>query len=160
MARQIIDDARGHGLNIVPLTIDEVCSLHAAREFYSNALQGNVDFQPAEVLEFLRERFTPWFEKYSKLHRPALPKKSTAKPKAPIGVPPQGNGHGYPGALTPAQVNTVVNHLRENMLVDIKDVLSKLGVGDFKVPLLKLVEDHPNLKAHPGPQTIVLQWRV
>jgi hypothetical protein len=155
-ARQIIDDARAHGLQIVPLTIDEVCYLHAAREFYSNALQGNVDFRPAEVLQFLRERFTPWFKKYSQIHRSSSPKKSTAKPEVPRVVAPQGNGH--QGALTTDQVNTVVSHLRET--VDIKDVLAKLGVGDFKDALLKLVENHPNLKAHPGPRTIILQWRV
>ena len=41
-----------------------------------------------------------------------------------------------------------------------EQVLAKLGVGDFKDALLKLVQNHPNLKAHPGPRTIILQWRV
>jgi hypothetical protein len=157
MARELIDDAQVHGLYIVPLTIDEVCNLHAAREFYSNALQGNVDFQPTEVLRFLRERFTPWFKKYSQLHRPASPKKSAAKPKVPRVGPPRGNGHAC--ALTPAQVNTVVSYLQERKLAAIEEVLDNLGVGDSKDALLKAVENHPNLKAHPGPRTIVLQWR-
>jgi hypothetical protein len=156
-ARQVIDNARHHGLWIVSLTIDEVCKLHAAREFYSNALQGNVDFQPAEVLGFLRERFTPWFEKYSQPHRPASPKKSTAKPKAPIVVPPQGNGHAK--HLTPAQTNAVVKHLQERKLAAIEEVLDNLGIVEFKDALLEMVDNHPNLKAHPGPRTIVLQWR-
>jgi hypothetical protein len=157
-ARQSINDAREHGLQIVSLTIDEVCDLHAGREFYSNALQGNVDFQPSEVLRFLRGRFTPWFKKYSQPHQSSAPRKSTAETQTPRLTTPQSNGH--QGALTTDQVNTVVSYLRENMLVDIKEVLAKLGAGDFKDALLKLVENHPNLKAHPGPRTIILQWRV
>jgi hypothetical protein len=39
-ARQVLDEARRRGLMIVLLTVEEVCELHAGREFYSNALQG------------------------------------------------------------------------------------------------------------------------
>ena len=65
-ARQTIDQACQQGLRIERLSLDEVCELHAARELYSNALQGNVDFAPAEVLAWLKVRFRPWFEKYSR----------------------------------------------------------------------------------------------
>ena len=45
------------------LDLDAVCELHAAREFYSNALQGNVEYAPEEVLKWLKNRFKAWFEK-------------------------------------------------------------------------------------------------
>ena len=43
-ARQSIDQARQKGLRIVSLRLEEVCELHAAREFYANALQGDVEY--------------------------------------------------------------------------------------------------------------------
>jgi len=45
-------------------------------------------------------------------------------------------------------------------LVDIKIVLQKLGEESLREALLRAVERSPNLKAHPGPQTIYLQWRI
>src|SRR6516165_4974644 len=72
-ARQTIDQACQKGLRIERLSLDEVCDLHAARELYSNALQGNVDLAPAEVLAWLKARFRPWFEKYSSVNdRPTV----------------------------------------------------------------------------------------
>ena len=47
-ARRKIEEACKNGLRIERLSLDEVCELHAAREFYSNARQGNVKFAPAE----------------------------------------------------------------------------------------------------------------
>jgi hypothetical protein len=35
-----------------------------------------------------------------------------------------------------------------------------LGSPSLREALLVEVEKHPNLKAHPGPQTIYLQWRI
>jgi hypothetical protein len=156
-ARQIIDNAQEQGLRILKLTIDEVCELHAAREFYSNALQGNVEYRPHEVLAFLRARFAPWFKRISDLSDAAGNETPATSP--PRLAAPTQNGGSRP-SLTSAQVELVVSHLRQRRLVDVKEVLDQLGGGDFKEALLKEVESHPNLKAHAGPQTIVLQWRV
>jgi hypothetical protein len=68
--------------------------------------------------------------------------------------------NGLQRVLTQAQIEIVLDHLKERRLVNIEEVLGKLGGSRFKEALLKEVENHPNLKAHPGPQTIVLQWRV
>jgi hypothetical protein len=157
-ARHVIDEATSKGLRIVALSIDEVCELHAAREFYSNALQGNVDFTPAEVLEFLKKRFAPWFKRCSQAEpSPPAPKKPLAEP---AGGKTEAQANGKISQLTAAQIEIVVSHLRARRLVDINEVLEKLGGEEFKQPLLREVERHPNLKAHAGAQTIVLQWRV
>ena len=50
--------------------------------------------------------------------------------------------------------------VREQRIVDISAVLGRLGSEDLRDPLLRSVEAHPNLKAHPGPKTIFLQWRI
>jgi hypothetical protein len=159
-ARHIIDDAQAHGLRIVVLTIDEVSELHAARDFYSNALQGNIDFAPKDVLKFLKERFAPWFEKFSRPERTPKPKPSSAKPVTPKLTPSPPPANGSQIEIKPAQLDTVVSYMRAHMLVDIKQMLDKLDGEVSQEALLKAVESHSNLKAHPGPQTIVLQWRV
>jgi hypothetical protein len=43
------------------------------------------------------------------------------------------------------------------MLVDIDEVLRTLGDESLKTAVLRAVERGPNVKAHPGPQTIYLQ---
>ncbi|MGA3304292.1 MAG: hypothetical protein ABSC72_13560, partial [Methylovirgula sp.] len=70
-----IDAAKQNGLWIAELDREEVCDLYAARELYSNALQGNVDYPAHEVMEWLRRRFADWFKRYS-THTPG----NTPKP--------------------------------------------------------------------------------
>lgn len=160
-ARRIVEDAREHGLRIVKLSIEEVCELHGAREFYSNALQGNADFSPQEVLRFLRIQFGPWFKRMAELsdRGSSVPRKDSKTNVSAAPRPsPQVNNHQQ--TLTADQVNVIVTHMRERRLVDVKEVLERLGGHNLKEALLKEVENHPNLKAHPGPNTIVLQWRA
>jgi hypothetical protein len=164
-ARQTIDQACQRGLLIERLSLDEVCELHAAREFYSNALQGNVDFAPADVLAWLKVRFRPWFEKYSSLNdRPTaeLPAEPPRPPKpargqSPTSSPPKPDA---PARLSEIQLRRVLDHMKERLLDDINEVLRALGSLSLREALLVEVEKHPNLKAHPGPQTIYLQWRI
>jgi hypothetical protein len=167
-ARQPIDQACQNGLRIERLSLDEVCELHAARELYSNALQGNVDFAPAEVLAWLKARFRPWLEKYSSVNdRPTaqLPPESPRSPKPPRGKSPI-SGPRKPETspasdrLSESQLRRVVDHMKERLLDDINEVLKVLGSPSLREALLVEVEKHPNLKAHPGPQTIYLQWRI
>ena len=52
--------------------------------------------------------------------------------------------------------------MKERLLDDINEVLRLYlpGSPSLREALLVEVERHPNLKAHPGPQTIYLQWRI
>jgi hypothetical protein len=50
--------------------------------------------------------------------------------------------------------------MKKRLLADINEVLEALGSAALREALLVEVERHPNLKAHPGPQTIYLQWRI
>lgn len=168
-ARQAIDHACKNGLRIERLTLDEVCEIHAAREFYSNALQGNVAYSAVDVLEWLKERFRPWFAKYSTVPHSQprtkpppepsrLPKSARGKavrPDFPEPEPPP-----MPARLSDIHLRQVVDHMKIRLLADINEVLTVLGSATLKEALLIEVERHPNLKAHPGPQTIYLQWRI
>jgi hypothetical protein len=62
--------------------------------------------------------------------------------------------------LTEAEVGTVVKFVSAKKLVDINEVLRTLGDDSLRDGVLRAVENSPNLKAHPGPQTIYLQWRI
>jgi hypothetical protein len=62
--------------------------------------------------------------------------------------------------LSEIQLRVVVDYMKERLLDDINEVLKALGSPSLREALLVEVEKHPNLKAHPGPQTIYLQWRI
>jgi hypothetical protein len=167
-ARQVIDHACQNGLRIERLSIDEVCELYAAREFYSNALQGNVEIAPADVLAWLKVRFRPWFEKYSTVSDPPATRPHPEPPRSP--KPPPGRSPTSepvkpdippaPVRLSEMQLGRVVDHMKKRLLDDVNEVLKVIGSPSLKEALLAEVENHPNLKAHPGPQTIYLQWRI
>lgn len=152
-ARDAITEAEAHGLRIIRLSLDQVCELHAAREFYSNALQGNLDFRPHEVLIFLRERLTPWLKQISDL---SVGKAKDAPTRAPAAKPAI---NGSQGKLSSTQIESIISHVREWRLVEVGEVVKRLG-DVSKELILEVVEGHPNLRAHAGPQAIVLQWRV
>ena len=65
-----------------------------------------------------------------------------------------------PARLSEIQLRRVVEHMKKQLLDDIEEVLKHLGSPSLRDALLVEVEKHPNLKAHPGPQTIYLQWRI
>ena len=65
-----------------------------------------------------------------------------------------------PLALDQERLDIVIGMVREYRIIDISAVLSRIGNNDLRDPLLRSVEAHPNLKAHAGPRTIFLQWRM
>ncbi|RAI39835.1 hypothetical protein [Rhodoplanes roseus] len=189
---RMIEAAEQTGFAIVELTLDQVCALHAARELYSNALQGNIPYTGSETLAWLQARFAPELKELAERppappkpdpggtqtggarhdaagHRATGPHAERSAPGRSTGTTPvqpaaAANGHdGAPAlaqALDPARLRIVLDTVREQRIVDITAVLGRLGREDLRDPLLRSVEAHPNLKAHPGPRTIFLQWRI
>jgi hypothetical protein len=106
-------------------------------------------------------RFAPWFRRLSSLD---FDKRAT--PPAASAVVEQRSDEARksadsaPDRLTTGEFEDIVTYVRKMKLVDIKDVLDRLGRGSLKEDVLRAVEKSPHLKAHPGPQTIYLQWRV
>jgi hypothetical protein len=166
-AAATLDEAKRHGFHIVELTADQVCEIHAARELYSNARQGNIAYSGAETLAWLQARFVPFLKEIAFRPIAAEAKKTNSgkadgkKPvtaisenaaPAPIPAPTAG--------LDDAALRIVLDMMREQRIADISAVLDRLGSRELRDRLLRSVEAHPNLKAHPGPQTIYLQWRI
>ncbi len=153
-AKKQIEDSEMKGLRVVPLSLDEVCDLHAARELYSNALQGNICYDAAEVLPWLKTRFEPWLDRYS---QPTFVRSPSEGTPPAVRIQPNTSPQ---KSLTEAQLRTVLNFVSQRMLVDINEVLRSLGDVSLKTAVLRAIEGNRNVKAHPGPQTIYLQWRI
>lgn len=157
-ARSPLDNAKRRGFRIVELTVDEVCELHAARELYSNALQGNITYSGPETLTWLQTRFAAFLERIAFAEPPA---ERPVDPGAPIVVPPpNGVPAPAPAELDSQKLQRVLDLVRAQRIVDIAVVLDGLGGDSLRAPLLRSVEAHPNLRAHLGPRTTFLQWRA
>lgn len=162
VAKTTMDAAHGRGFRIVELTLDQVCELHAARELYSNALQGNIAYSGPETLAWLQTRFASFLADIAFAGLPIEVRRVDAG--GPAAVTPT-NGHRASATTALSELDgdslhRVLDIVRDQRIVDISVVLGKLGSETLRDPLLRSVEAHPNLKAHPGPQTIFLQWRI
>ncbi|CAL75284.1 hypothetical protein BRADO1390 [Bradyrhizobium sp. ORS 278] len=160
VAKATMDQAGRHGFRIVELTLDQVCELHAARELYSNALQGNIAFSGPATLAWLQTRFAPFLADIATAGMPIKVRSVDAGGPAanPQRTTRQTTDASH--ALDGDDLRTVLDLVREQRIVDISVVLDRLGRKELRDPLLRSVEAHPNLKAHPGPKTIFLQWRI
>jgi hypothetical protein len=156
VAKATLDKANSQGFRIFELTNDQVCELHAARELYSNALQGNIAYSGRETLAWLQERFASFLADIAFAGPPVEIRRVDA------GRPPQVRpANDQPNTeLDSQKLQIVLDVVREQRIVDISVVLNALGSEGLRDPLLRSVEAHPNLRAHPGPRTIFLQWRI
>ncbi|MGJ4956105.1 hypothetical protein ACQR1H_10690 [Bradyrhizobium sp. HKCCYLRH2015] len=160
VAKATMDQAGSHGFRIVELTIDQVCELHAARELYSNALQGNIAFSGSATLAWLQTRFAPFLSDIAAAGVPIQVRSVDAGGPAAKEPPKAGQANASSDGLDGDSLRRVLDIVREQRIVDISVVLDQLGRAELRDPLLRSVEAHPNLKAHPGPKTIFLQWRI
>jgi hypothetical protein len=161
VAKTTMDAAHGRGFRIVELTLDQVCELHAARELYSNALQGNIAYSGPETLAWLQTRFAAFLTDIAFAGLPIEVRRVDAG--GPAAVTPANGQRAAARArseLDGDSLRRVLDIVRDQRIVDISVVLGKLGSDTLRDPLLRSVEAHPNLKAHPGPRTIFLQWRI
>jgi hypothetical protein len=160
-AKATLAKAGAQGFRIVDLTLEQVCELHAARELYSDALQGNIAYSGAEALAWLQRRFAAFLKDIAfppptaEAQKEYPARKAEPEPSTERKEPPA-----HQAELDPQRLRHVLDIVREQRIVDISAVLSKLGSQDLRDPLLRSVEAHPNLRAHPGPRTIFLQWRI
>jgi hypothetical protein len=163
-AKATMDEAKKRGFGIVDLTLDQVCQIHAARELYSNALQGNIAYGGPETLAWLRGWFAPFLNQLAFGGSPAKGRVEDDGKKPTIVLPTDASKPQIEAAksieLDDEKLRIMLDMVREQRIIDISVVLGRLGNSDLRDPLLRSVEAHPNLKAHPGPRTIFLQWRI
>ena len=144
-----IEEARKVGLRIHPLEPTSVCEIHAARDLYSDALQGNLDEKPVDILAWLKTYFEPRVLTLFQTKPVAEP-----TPK-PTGIAPAAT---VTTVLTPEQKTEILKFVEKRRWVSVDDVLKQLKLSISVEILLKGIEG-ASIKAFPGPKTIVLQWR-
>jgi hypothetical protein len=135
-----IQEAEKNGLVVWRLTPEETVEIHAAREFYSDALQGNFSAEPEQIRQWLQNRLESWL---ARLGGPVAGATSAPAPE-PRAV------------VEPAQLTAALDYVAKHRFVDIRSVLGAIP-GLTSEALLPALEGTA-VKAHPGPQTIVLQW--
>jgi hypothetical protein len=59
--REEIEEAKASSLHILPLSVEELCELYAARELYADAVQGDITYNTEHVIAFLAEHLKPWW---------------------------------------------------------------------------------------------------
>jgi hypothetical protein len=160
-AKPNLDAANENGFRIIELGLDQVCEVYAARELYSNALQGNIAYSGPETLAWLQTHFAPFLENLASRQLPPHRKSEDSEKKATTVTPShERKPPPHPIELDAQRLRLVLDLVREQRIVDISVVLGRLGSKELRDSLLRSVEAHPNLKAHPGPKTIFLQWRI
>jgi len=147
-----ITTAQAQGFRIVVLPAGRLCEILAARELHSNALQGNIDFDGSQTLKWLREQLAPVLRE---LDEAAFAQPKTQPPPEPANKQPDD-----PDALLPDQERATLALVRESKIVDISAVLARIGGEARRDALLRFCASHPNLKAHEGPKSTMLQWRL
>lgn len=56
-----IDAAKASFLHVIPLSVEEMAALYAAKDLFADAAQGDIPYTAEEVLAFLREELAPWW---------------------------------------------------------------------------------------------------
>ena len=150
----VIEEARKEGLRIHQLEANSVCEIHAARDLYSDALQGNIDEKSADVLAWLKAYFEPRVLQLFQTKVPGETKRKISDTK-PVPVAPVTP---VSVSLTEAERSSALQFVEKRRWVSVEEVLKHLKLSVTVEVLIKGIES-PNIKAFPGPKTIVLQWR-
>jgi hypothetical protein len=147
----IIDKAITLGLDIHLLGLASVCEIHAARDLYSDALQGNVDAKPEDILAWLKNHFAQRIIDLCSVTSPSPPE---AKPGAKAVKPEPKAGR----PLSPKQKTEILQFIELKRFVSANDVIQQLKLSLSVEILLKEIQGAP-IKTFPGPDTVVIQWR-
>jgi hypothetical protein len=145
----IIDKAIRVGLDVHLLDLASVCEIHAARDLYSDALQGNVDQQPEDILAWLKNHFEKRIVDLCSgtAARISEPKTKVAKIETTQAT-----------ALSSKQRNDVLHLIEVKRFVSAHDVIQQLKLSVSVEILLKEIQGAP-IRTFPGPETVVIQWR-
>jgi hypothetical protein len=145
----IVDKAVTLGLDVHLLNLASVCEIHAARDLYSDALQGNVDAEPKDILAWLKNHFAQRIVDLCSAASPPEPEPGTKTvkpgPKAARG-------------LSQKQKSEILQFIELKRFVSANDVIQQLKLSVSVEILLKEIQGAP-IKTFPGPDTVVIQWR-
>ncbi len=138
----VIEKAEQQYLHIIRLKKSEMPVLYAARTLYVDAKEGNIRFQPQEVLEFIRGQLKSFWERI----RQPLPLDSGGIIIVP---PPDGE----------ELIQEIREIVERNKFMSVDDVMKKLSAPVSEELLHEARAHIPEIKVHVGPNMTVLLWQ-
>jgi hypothetical protein len=137
-----IEQAMRRHLRIEILDLSRVTELYAARELYADAVQGDVAFSPEAVLDFLRERLQPWWQKL-------LPGAVPRPERLPVEPVPDAS----------ALVGAVRSAVQRGKFLSLEELLTNLPPETSREAALEACGHVREIRVHASPSMTVLQWR-
>lgn len=156
VARPDIERARRTRLLILTLDKHQLVRLYAAHEFHTDALQGDIDWQPQAVAEYLRGELSALWQ--SILEWPD--KAESAQAKGPE-TPTRKATEPPPEALGSQGLQRAVGEIvRRRKFLSLEDLIAKLPGEPEREMVLEACGNVERIKVHTNPNKTVLQWRT
>lgn len=127
-------------LHILRLGKSEMSECYAAHDLYVDAVGGNIPFQRHEVLDFISEKLTPFWERIKK-------------------TLPEPNGGIEPGKVTKKLIEEIRKVVQKNKFMSVEAVIKKLSTPISEELFHEARRRIPEIKVHVGPGKTVVQWQ-
>jgi hypothetical protein len=134
------------GSGLLVLSKEESAELNGARDFYLEAVSGNVTgYSGDDVLRFLQQRLSPWRERILQPPSPSPAPERThrTQPKAP----------------NQALLETLRSLVKREKFLSLRDTLAKLGSESTEDLVLEACEKIPQIQKIAHPNMVVLIWQ-
>jgi hypothetical protein len=136
----------GLGAGLLTLNKEESAELNAARDFYLQAVSGNVTgYSGDDVLRFLQKRLSRWRER---ILQPVSP---SSAPKRTQRTPPRPLDQDFLEKLRVL--------LQQEKFLSLSDTLAKLGSESTEDLVLEACEKIPQIQKIAHPNMVVLIWQ-
>jgi hypothetical protein len=145
-----VEAARKAGLNIHFLELNSVCEIHAARDLYADAREGNIDEKPEDILAWLKSHFEQRIVELC-----AEASATELKPPETKGAEPKPK---KTETLSSKKKTEVLQFIEHKRFVSAHQVIKELRLSVSVEILLKEIQGAP-IKTFPGPETVIIQWR-
>lgn len=142
VAKSDIENARRSRLLIIEIGMHQLVRLYAARDLYADAVQGDIDWRPEEVAQFLRRELADFWR--SILEWPG---------NAP--EEPEPSLEPAPGNLQ----NKVLDVVRRQKFLSLDELIEKLPGSPDREAVLGICGETSRIKVHTHPNMTVVQWQ-
>ncbi|MGA8261942.1 MAG: hypothetical protein WB783_17150 [Arenicellales bacterium] len=142
VAKADIEDARRSRLLIVEVGMHQLVRLYAARELYADAVQGDIDWRPEEVAQFLRRELTDFWRSILE-----WPDNAPEEPEPPVEPAPEN------------LQNKVVDVVRRRKFLSLDELIDKLPGSPDREAVLGICGETSHIKVHTHPNMTVVQWQ-
>lgn len=180
-----INEAKEDFFNIVDLKKDMVINIYAANELYRDAVEGDIPYSCDEVLSFIRERFT-WFwntiiggfsagkESETFLsHKAARGDENVIPAKTGIQKTKEPDSRLYwndrleifsgGNTISPAERERIADeikaHIKKEKVLSFDELLMNLSNPFDKEIIIDICTKTPQIKVYKSPRMTLLQWQ-